>query len=160
MLIPSVLTLVLMKKLNKTQLAFSLAIELIAWTLILISALGLISFLFNLIGQRLDEVNRQRWFGDYWWSYWSMFIGASIIPLSLLIKKLRTKAFYLVFVIFCMNLGNIVERIVILMSLYVDGSLIGTQLTDLSFYSVLGVILSFGFLLIAEISTANRKRFF
>jgi len=151
LLIPSILSICFVKKYGQTELALDLAIQLIAWTIVLLSILGLFNYLIPVLsGVQLNEVARKRWFGPYAFAYWIMFIGASILPLTLLFKNLRRSPFYLIFILICMNIGVVFERMIILISLSRDG-LYATFAKNISIHFIIGIVLSFLFILIAEI---------
>ena len=89
-------------------------LNLIRWTIIIYT---IITFTFYLIGMALnpDEyafINRAT--GPYAWAYWIMFFGALILPLTLLIKKLASKFWYVILVAFGMKSGMYFERFVII----------------------------------------------
>ncbi|WP_111710268.1 hypothetical protein [Lutibacter citreus] len=54
--------------------------------------------------------------GPYAWAYWIMFLSALILPLTLLIKKLASKFWYVILVVFGMKSGMYFERFVIIMT--------------------------------------------
>ncbi|SNQ44959.1 membrane hypothetical protein [Cellulophaga lytica] len=54
--------------------------------------------------------------GPYAWAYWIMFLGALILPLTLFIKKLASKFWYVALVAFGMKSGMYFERFVIIVT--------------------------------------------
>lgn len=90
------------------------ALNLIRWTIIIYT---IVTFTFYLIGMAInpDEyafINRAT--GPYAWAYWIMFFGALILPLTLFIKKLASKFWYVLLVGFGMKSGMYFERFVII----------------------------------------------
>jgi hypothetical protein len=54
--------------------------------------------------------------GPYAWAYWIMFVSALILPLTLFIKKLTSKFWYVLLVVFGMKSGMYFERFVIIVT--------------------------------------------
>ncbi|WNH10865.1 hypothetical protein [Thalassobellus suaedae] len=54
--------------------------------------------------------------GPYAIAYWIMFLGALILPLTLFIKKLASKFWYVILVAFGMKSGMYLERFVIIIT--------------------------------------------
>lgn len=113
-LIPIVLTLMFVELILKNRFETKKALNLIRWTIIIYT---LITFIFYLIGMAInpDEyafINRAT--GSYAWAYWVMFLFALILPLTLFIKKLASKFWYVLLVAFGMKSGMYFERFVII----------------------------------------------
>ncbi|MFN0188933.1 MAG: hypothetical protein ACKVQV_09545 [Bacteroidia bacterium] len=113
-LIPIILTLILVELVFKNRFETKKALNLVRWTIIIYAIItGTITILG--IAIYLDDstfVNRAT--GPYKIAYWTMFLSSLILPFTLLVKKLATKFWYVLFVAFCMKIGNYFERFVII----------------------------------------------
>ncbi|WP_179353526.1 hypothetical protein [Winogradskyella vidalii] len=113
-LIPIILTLIFMELIFKNRFETKKVLNLIRWTIIIYT---IVTFTFYLIEMAMnpDEhafINRAN--GPYAIAYWIMFFGALILPLTLFIKNLASKFWYVLFVAFGMKSGMYLERFVIL----------------------------------------------
>jgi len=111
-LIPMILTLYLVQLIFKDRFKTKKALNLIRWFVIvytLVSAtvtfLSVDTYLF------IDRAT-----GPYLIAYWVMLFSSIILPLTLLIKKLAKRYFYLIFVVFCLKFGLFFERFVIIVT--------------------------------------------
>lgn len=117
-LIPIILTLILVELILKNRFETKKVLNLISWTIILYT---IITWTFYLIGMVTTENPEEYAFfnratGLYAWAYWIMFLSALILPLTLLIKKLRKKFWYVLLVAFLMKSGFYFERYVIIVT--------------------------------------------
>lgn len=115
-LIPIILTLILVELIFKNRFETKKTLNLIRWTIIIYT---IVTFTFYLIGMAMnpDEyafINRAT--GPYAWAYWIMFISALVLPLTLLIKKLASKFWFVLLVAFGMKSGMYFERFVIIVT--------------------------------------------
>jgi len=115
-LIPIILTLIVVELIFKNQFETKKALNIIRWTIIIYT---IVTFIVYLIGMAIspDEyafINRAT--GPYAIAYWIMFLGALILPLTLLIKKLASKFWYVLLVAFGMKSGMYFERFVIIVT--------------------------------------------
>lgn len=117
-LIPIILILMVVELIFKNRFETKKALNLIRWTIIIYT---IITWTFYLIGmattENLDEyafINRAT--GPYAWAYWIMFLGALILPLTLFIRKLASKFWYVLLVAFGMKSGMYFERFVIILT--------------------------------------------
>jgi hypothetical protein len=113
-LIPIILTLVLVELIFKNQFETKKVLNLIRWTIIIYT---IVIYTFYLIGMAMNPnkhafINRA--IGPYAWAYWIMLLSAIILPLTLLIKKLASKFWYVLLVAFGMKSGMYFERFVII----------------------------------------------
>lgn len=113
-LIPIILILMLVKLIFKNRFETKKVLNLIRWTIIIYT---IVTFTFYLIGIAInpDEhafINRAT--GPYAWAYWIMLLSALILPLTLFIKKLASKFWYVLLVAFGMKSGMYFERFVII----------------------------------------------
>ncbi|WBU90321.1 hypothetical protein [Cellulophaga omnivescoria] len=113
-LIPVILTLMLIQLIFKNRFETKRILNLICWIIITYT---IITFIFYVIGMTInpDEhafINRAN--GPYWWAYWVMLLSALILPLTLFIKKLASKFWYVLLVAFGMKSGMYFERLVII----------------------------------------------
>jgi hypothetical protein len=77
--------------------------------------------------------------GPYAWAYWIMFVSALILPLTLFIKKLASKFWYVLLVVFGMKSGMYFERFVIIVTSFHRDYLPGngnTELIDLFAFGI------------------------
>ncbi|WP_353777423.1 hypothetical protein [Winogradskyella sp. 3972H.M.0a.05] len=112
-LIPIILTLMLVELFFKNRFETKKALNLVRWTIIFYA---IVTFTVYLIGMAIypDEyafINRAT--GPYAIAYWIMFFGALILPLTLFVKKLASKFWYVLLVAFGMKSGLYFERFVI-----------------------------------------------
>ncbi len=112
-LIPIILTLIIVELIFKDRFETKKVLNLISWTIIIYT---IVTYTFYLIGMTTnpDEyafINRAT--GPYAWAYWIMFFGALILPLTLFIKKLASKFWYVFLVAIGMKIGMYFERFVI-----------------------------------------------
>ncbi len=117
-LIPIILTLILVEFFFKNRFETRKTLNLIRWIII---SYTIITWTFYLIGiattENPDEytfINRAT--GPYAWAYWIMFLSALILPLTLFIKKLAPKFWYVLLVAFGMKSGMCFERFVIILT--------------------------------------------
>jgi len=117
-LIPIILTLILVNLIFKNRFETKKALNLIRWIIIFYT---IITWTFYLIGMATTEnpeeyafLNRAN--GPYAWAYWIMFVSALILPLTLFIKKLASKFWYVLLVAFGMKSGMYFERFVIIVT--------------------------------------------
>ena len=113
-LVPIILILMIVELIFKNRFETKKALNLIRWTIIIYS---IVTFTFYLIGMTINPeeyafINRAT--GPYAWVYWIMFFGALILPLTLFIKKLASKFWYVLLVAFGMKSGMYFERFVII----------------------------------------------
>ena len=117
-LIPIILILMLVELIFKNRFETKKALNLVRWTIIIYT---IVTFTFYLIGMVTTEnpeeyafINRAT--GPYAWAYWIMFLGALILPLTLFIRKLASKFWYVLLVAFGMKSGMYFERFVIIVT--------------------------------------------
>ncbi len=113
-LIPIILTLMFVELIFKNRFETKKVLNLIRWTIIIYT---IVTFTFYLIGMAMnpDEhafINRAT--GPYAIAYWIMLFGALFLPITLFIKKLASKFWYVLLVAFGMKSGMYFERFVII----------------------------------------------
>ena len=113
-LIPIILTLIIVELIFKNRFETKKVLNLVRWVMIIYTA---ITFAVYLIGMAVDPqeyafVNRAT--GPYAILHWIMFLGALILPLSLLKRKLASKFWYVLLAAFAMKSGMYMERLIIL----------------------------------------------
>jgi hypothetical protein len=113
-LIPIILILILVELIFKNRFETKKVLNLVRWTIIIYT---LATFTFYLIGIVLNP-NKYAFYnrvsGPYAWTYWAMLLSALILPFSLFVKKLGASFWYVLFVAFCMKIGNYFERLVVI----------------------------------------------
>lgn len=92
------------------------ALRLICWIIIIYT---IVTFIFYFIGMAINPeeyafINRAT--GPYAWAYWLMLLSALILPLTLRIKKLASKFWYVLLVAFVMKSGMYFERFVLMVT--------------------------------------------
>ena len=132
-LIPIILTLIFVELIFKNRFETKKVLNLIRWTIIFYT---IITWTFYLIGMAKTEnpeeyafINRAT--GPYAWAYWIMFVSAIILPLTLFIKKLASKFWYVILVAFGMKSGMYFERFVIIVTSFHRDYLPGNRNTEL-----------------------------
>ncbi|WP_405569104.1 hypothetical protein [Winogradskyella sp. Asnod2-B02-A] len=132
-LIPIILTLIYVELIFKNRFETKKVLNLIRWTIIFYT---IITWTFYLIGMATTEnpeeyafINRAT--GPYAWAYWIMFVSAIILPLTLFIKKLASKFWYVILVAFGMKSGMYFERFVIIVTSFHRDYLPGNRNTEL-----------------------------
>lgn len=89
-------------------------LNLIRWTIIIYTIFTFIFYLTGMVINPDEYAFIKRATGPYAWAYWIMFLGALILPLTLFIKKLASKFWYVLLVAFGMKSGMYFERFVII----------------------------------------------
>ncbi|NQX85951.1 MAG: hypothetical protein HRT67_08600 [Flavobacteriaceae bacterium] len=117
-LIPIILTLILVQLVFKNRFETKKVLNLIRWTII---SYTIITWTFYMIGMTMTDnpdeyafLNRAT--GPYAWAYWIMFLSALILPLTLFHKKLASKFWYVLLVVFVMKSGMYFERFIIIVA--------------------------------------------
>lgn len=113
----SVLIIALARKLFKGKVDANNAFQIIAWLMpgyaVLILGYYLIILVFP---NALGDLSGSLWAratGPYWYAWWLIFVFNCVLPLLLLIKKLRGKAAVLFIIGILMNFGWLFESFVI-----------------------------------------------
>jgi len=113
-----ILTLILVEFFFKNRFETRKTLNLICWVIIIYT---IVSFSFYLIGMIMNPDEYafiHRATGPYAWAYWMMFLGTLILPLTLLIKRLASKFWYVLLVAIGMKIGVYFERFVIIVTSY------------------------------------------
>lgn len=113
-LIPMILTLILIEILFKNKLPTKKVLQIISWTIIVYTLITIVYFVFGFILFADEFTFTSRANGPYKTIYWLMFLSATILPLTLLIKKLSSIFWYVLLVAFLMKIGVFFEQFVIL----------------------------------------------
>lgn len=154
-LIPMILTLPLVNLCWKEKYPIKKVLNIISWIIVSYTVINTIYFIIGLTFMPEKFAFLDRATGPYWWSYWIMFLSATILPFSLLIKKLRVKLWYVLLVSFCMKIGFYFERFTLtLVSFHRDYSPSNEMNTDLylPFYN-LGMVFLQGFIMVIVLLT-------
>ena len=114
--IPIILSLILAELIFKNRFETKKVLNLIRWTII---SYTIITWTYYLIGMATTDNSDEYAFlnratGPYAWAYWIMLLSALILPLTLFIKKLASKFWYVLLVAFGMKSGMYFERFVII----------------------------------------------
>ena len=113
-LVPMVLTLLIIRLIFKDRFNTKKALNIIRWIIIGYTIITLIYFIIGILYYSEDFAFTNRATGPYKYAYWLMLISASILPFTLLIKKLSTKFWYVLLIAFFMKVGVYFERFVII----------------------------------------------
>ena len=113
-LVPIVLTLAIAKRLLKNESLSKQALSFVKWSIIIYTSIIVIKFIINLFYSEefIQFINRAG--GVYKIAYLLMFSCATILPFTLLFKKMGTKHWYVLLISFLMKIGIYFERFVIL----------------------------------------------
>lgn len=112
-LIPIILTLFFIPIIFKNRFETKRALNLVRWIIVVYTILNTAYFMFGTPIEEM-EVFMDRATGPYKAAYWFMLISSTILPFTLLIKKLSTSVFFLLAVAFLMKVGMYFERFVII----------------------------------------------
>jgi hypothetical protein len=113
-LIPIILALIFVDLVFKNRFETKKVLNLIRWIIIVYTIItGTITIL-GITFYPEDSAFVNRATGPYKMAYWIMLFSALILPFSLLVKRLGTKFWYVLFVAFCMKIGGYFERFVII----------------------------------------------
>ncbi|WP_299436270.1 hypothetical protein [uncultured Aquimarina sp.] len=115
-LFPLILTLILIALVFKNRFKTKQALNLIRWSIVIYTAVSILHFIIGitLFPDEFAFINRAT--GLYWVIYWLMFFSSTMLPFTLLIRKLATKPWYILFIAVFMKLGVYFERFVIIVT--------------------------------------------
>ncbi|MEZ4800286.1 MAG: hypothetical protein R2809_11035 [Flavobacteriales bacterium] len=112
-LIPIILTLFIVELVFKSRFETKKTLNLVRWTII---AYTIISWTVTLVGVAAypdDSTIVNRLTGTHKVANWITLLSTLILPVTLLIKKVATKFWYVLLVAFCLKIGSYLERFVI-----------------------------------------------
>lgn len=115
-LIPLLLSLMLIAFLFRNKFKTKKALNVVRWIIIFYTAITLVYFIVGIAFAPEKFAFTNRATGPYWFAYWLMLCAATVLPFTLLIKKLAAKFWYVLFIAFCMKIGFYFERFVIIVS--------------------------------------------
>jgi hypothetical protein len=113
-LVPMILALILIRLIFKDRFPTKKALNLIRWIIIGYTIITLMYFIIGMLFYSEDYAFTNRATGPYKYAYWLMLISATVLPFTLLIKKLSTKFWYVLLIAFFMKVGVYFERFVII----------------------------------------------
>lgn len=113
-----ILTLVTFQLLFKVKWQFKKTYQIIKWIIIVYAVVCIIHFLIGVTVHPDQSSFLHRATGRYWLTYWIMLCSSTILPFSLLYKKMGLKPFYLLFVSVIMKIGWYFERYVLFIADY------------------------------------------
>ena len=113
-LFPLILTLIVIELVFRNKFKTKQVLNLIRWIIIVYTIITLLHFLvgITLFSDEFDFINRAT--GPYKLIYWLVLFSSTILPFTLLIKRLATKMLYVLFIGVFMKLGFYFERFVII----------------------------------------------
>ncbi|MDB4835327.1 hypothetical protein OAH12_01950 [Cyclobacteriaceae bacterium] len=139
-LIPAIISLVFIRLIFNDRFETKKALNIYRWLIIAYTIFSAIPFL---VGITILDTSHQYHpingiSGPFFFTYWIMIIAGLVLPLTLFIKKLGNKSWYLILIAFCMNMGLYIEQFIIMItSLHRDGSLSESQFSFISELSIL-----------------------
>lgn len=113
-LVPMVLTLILVKVIYKNRFPTKKALNIISWIIIGYSVITLVYFILGISLNSDNFAFTNRATGPYKFAYWFMLFCVTVLPFTLLIKKLSSKYWYVLLIAFFIKIGVYFERFVIL----------------------------------------------
>lgn len=113
-LIPIILTLIIVELIFKNRFETKKTLNLIRWTIVIYAIITWAITISGIANYSNDSTFVNRATGPYKFAYWTMLFSGLILPFTLVIKKLATKFWYVIFVAFCLKIGSYFERFVII----------------------------------------------
>lgn len=118
-LIPIILGLFLVESHYKKRFESRKSLFLISRFILLYVLVSTIYSLYK--NEYLIDINRAT--GPYKITYWIMLFSSILLPITLLFQQLAKRYFYVIFIVFCMQIGLFFERfVIILTSFHLDGT--------------------------------------
>ena len=113
-LIPIILTLFFIQLIFKNRFETKRALNLVSWIIVIYTILSITHLVLGTAFSEEMEVFLSRATGPYKAAYWFMLISSTILPFTLLIKKLSRSTLYVLLIAFLMKAGLYFERFVII----------------------------------------------
>lgn len=113
-LVPMILALILIRLIFKDKYPTKKALNLIRWTIIGYTIVTLLYFLIGMSFYSEDFAFTNRATGPYKYMYWFMLLCTSVLPFTLLNKKISSSFWYVLLIAFFMKVGVYFERFVLL----------------------------------------------
>ena len=114
LLIPMIILLKLIEIIFKNRFATRKVLALISWFIIVCTAISLLYFFISLFFDPQESAIVNRATGPYRFAFWIMFLSATVLPFSLLNRKLASSFWYILLVVFAMKIGFFMERFVLI----------------------------------------------
>lgn len=115
-MIPIILTLIFIEWIFKNQFETKKVLNLMRWTMVIYTLVTFAFYLIDLTTHPNEYTYINRATGPYAMTYWIMLLAALILPLTLFVKKLASKFWYVLLVAFGMKSGMYFERFVIIVT--------------------------------------------
>ena len=112
-LVPMVLTLILVKLIYKNRFPTKKALNVIRWIIIGYTVITLVHFIVGISLNPDEFAFTNRATGPYKFAYWFMLLCVTVLPFTLLFKKLASKYWYVLIIAFLIKVGVYFERFVI-----------------------------------------------
>ncbi|HEX8270548.1 MAG TPA: hypothetical protein VF581_11710 [Flavobacterium sp.] len=109
----SVLVVMFSRLIFRHKVDVQYAFAILKWIVIVYSVLVVIGTLLLLVFPQAQYSFIERATGPYWWAYWTMFILHAVLPQLLIIKRMGQKPFVLLIISILINIGWILELIII-----------------------------------------------
>lgn len=117
-LLPAIICLYAIEVAFRNKFKTRKALSLISYFIIFYTIITLLHFIVGSIIAAEDFAFTERATGRYAVIYWLMLVCATLLPFTLLIKRLASKYLYVLFILIFMKLGFYFERFVILVTSY------------------------------------------
>ena len=163
-LIPAIICLIIIEIFFKNRFKTKTTLKVFRYVIVVYTIFSSIPFLLGLIQYDVTEENHPlyRISGPFSHIYWIMIISSSILPYTLLIKKLSQRYWFVILIAFCINIGLYFERFIIIMtSLHRDGSPSENQISfiieAITTLSIQGVIIAIVTLGLIEIISKRKS---
>lgn len=162
-LVPIILTLILVELFFKNRFETKKGLNVIRWTIIIYTLITLTFYLIGIVMNADEYAFINRATGSYAWAYWIIFLSASVLPFTLLVKKLGRNFWYVLFMAFCMKIGFYFEHFVIITTSFhrdylpENGRSTYTELYGLGLSFLQGIVITALILGIFEMANIRRK---
>ena len=113
---PLILCLILIKLLFKNKFKTKEALNIVRWSIIFYTIVTTCYFIIGMIIAPDEFAFTNRATGAYWFAFWLMLLSSTVLPFTLLIKKLASKFLYVFLVSILIKIGSYFERFVILVT--------------------------------------------
>lgn len=113
-LIPMILTLMLINVVFKNSFSTHKALKVIRWIIIVYTIITVLHLIIGSVFYPTDFSLINRATGPYKVAFWILFLFSTLLPFTLLFKKIGTSFLYVMLVAFLMKTGAYFERFVII----------------------------------------------
>jgi len=111
-----ILSLLLIKYIFKDKFDTAKGLTVVRWLIISYTLITAVSFIIGMIISPKEYAFTSRATGPYRYVYWFLLFSTTLLPFSLLIKKLGEKFLYVLLIAFFIKIGFYFERFVIIVT--------------------------------------------